>query len=819
VQPFFLNPANLLRFLPLISKTNQFSILVFIWGAMIFAFPEQGISQDIQAQSDTTNKVVRIVRFAGNDNVKDNTLKTLIRTHTNREFLGIPRFTPWYFIWKLTKKFGEPPSLLNRATVANDMDRIKQYYKTVGFLEAKVDTNIVEYKKNRVEVSFLIDEGQPSTIETLAYSGMPRFKDSTLVPHFLDDSPITGKRINDTTYTVGRRYSENQLSDERNRIINFLKNHGYAAVQKDSVRVLVKRDSTNRHNLDALFTIDSGKKYTFGDLYISLAGPDDSLHYNQQDTVKRNPLTTGNNVMYLQKERSAQTKFRLLTDQIRFTPGDTFNYSQYIRSVNEFQNLGMLNIRQFGLSKDGSLPDYSKDQIPVMFSLQTIPKHSVNLNLFGMKRYGFGSGAGVTYTNNNLFGKAENLQLSLNGSFEYVKSSTVRDIAPDSTTQSYNGHFFQSFESRVDYTLPRLIFPFASLDNNPFFTNARTRYALSFSRSNQLLFDINSDVRFNIRYEVQHSKRFSSFFDLIELDLLDTDPSPQFRQSLKEDFGQNSFEYQRILEDFRPQISSIIRYTFRSQDTDLIKRNYGYFSDYSIAVGGTIPYLVDRYLVTPGKVESNLPPIFPSSQNSLAYSRFVKGTADYRRYIPISNNAVFAYRGFAGLAFPYGKSTSLPLNQRFFAGGSNDIRGWDFYSLGPGGIPLGNVTINGGDIKLLAQTEVRQRFIKNFFSANWIAAWFTDAGNVWYGPRTEFPTSSASTGKISASQRERELELGKFHFNQFYKQIAVGSGFGLRLDWDYVVARFDFAFRVHDLQQGWFKNKKVYFSFGIGHSF
>jgi len=479
----------------------------------------------------------------------------------------------------------------------------------------------------------------------------------------------------------------------------------------------------------------------------------------------------------------------------------------------------MLTIRQFGLSEDGSLPDYSKDQIPAMFSLQTLPKHSVNLNLFGMKRYGFGSGAGITYTNNNLFGKAENLQISLNGSFEYVKSQTVREIASDSATGSYEGRFFQSFESQINYTLPRLTFPFGFLDDKVFFSDGRTRYGLSFSRSDQLLFDINSDIRFNLRYEVQHNEKFSSFLDLIELDLLDTDPSPQFRQALEDDFGEGSFEYQRILEDFRPQVSSILRYTFRSQRTDLIKRDLGYFSEYSIAVGGNIPYLIDRFITTPNTVEGNLPPIIPASQNNLAYSRFVKGTADYRRYIPISNNAIFGYRGFMGLAFPYGNSNSIPLNQRFYAGGSNDIRGWDIYSLGPGSIPLDDVTINGGEIKLLAQTELRQRFIRDFLSADWIAAWFTDAGNIWYGPRTQFPSGSNAMSQQSENRRERLLKLGKFKFDQFYKQIAVSSGLGLRFDWEYVVARFDFAFRIHDLQQGWFNNKKLYFTFGIGHSF
>jgi len=796
------------------SIIGAFTFLTLFCGVLLLGTPSNAVSQTAVA-GDTTDNVVRIIRFVGNDHVKDNTLETLIRTHTNREFLGIPRFTPWYFIWKLTKKFGESPALLNRETVGNDIERIKQYYKTIGFLDATVDTNVVEFKKNKVEVSFLINEGHAFTIQSLGYSGMPEFADSTKTLNFLKDSPLTRKQLTDSTFVVDRRYSENQLSEERNRIITFLKNNGYASVQRDSVSVLVKRDTANQYQLDAMFVINSGRKYTFGDLFVSLSGPDETVSYDQADTLQQKPFTNGDNAIYLQKEKSAQTKFSLLTDQILFKPGDTFDNSLYIRTVNEFQTLGMMNIRQFGLSEDGSLPDYSKEQIPVMFSLQTLPKHSINFNIFGMKRYGFGSGAGVTYTNNNLFGKAENLQLSLNGSFEYVTSQKVRDIASDTSSQGFEGRFFQSFESRIDYSLPRLIFPFASLDDNVFFSNGRTRYSLSFSRSDQLLFDINSDIRFNIRYEVQHNDRFSSFLDLLELDLLDTDPSAQFRQALKDDFGENSFEYQQILEDFRPQVSSILRYTFRSQRTDLIKRNYGYFSEYSIAVGGNIPYLADRFIVTPGTIEGNLPPIIPGSQNSLAYSRFVKSTADYRRYIPISNNAVFSYRGFLGLAFPYGNSKSIPLNQRFYAGGSNDIRGWDIYSLGPGGIPLDDVTINGGEIKLLAQTEVRQRFIKNFLSANWIAAWFTDAGNTWYGPRTEFPSSGTQT----ASQRQQILKLGKFQFDQFYKQIAVGSGLGLRLDWEYVVARFDLAFRIHDLQQGWFNNKKMYFSFGIGHSF
>lgn len=789
---------------------------------LTWSFPLHAQGNNITQFPDTTEKVVRIIRFVGNDNVKDRTLEDLIRTHTNREFLGISRFTPWYFVWQLTKTFGEPPALLNLQTLSTDIERIKRYYETIGYLKAQVDTNIVEFKPNRVEVSFLIKEGKRSYINSLSYSGMPSFDDPEILTSFYEQSSLTRNAINDTTYEVGEPYSENELGLERSRIITFLRNNGYASVQRDSVLAQIRRRSDDPQQLDVLFTIDPGRGYTFGDLYISLAGPGDEISYEERDTLRGEPHTADGKAIYLEKEESADTRFSLLTDQILFKPGDTFNNSLYIRSVNEFQNLGMMTIRQFGLSRDGSLPDYSREDIPVMFSLQTLPKHSVNVNLFGMKRYGFGSGAGVTYTNNNLFGKAENFQLGINGSFEYVSSETLREIASgDSSAQSHSS-LFRSFETRAEYSLPRLIFPFASLDDHLFFSNARTRYLLSFSRSNQLLFDINSDIRFNLRYEVNHSPRYTSFLDLVELDLLDTDPSPQFRESLRNEFGEDSFEYQRILEDFRPQISSILRYTFRSQRTDLIKRNFGYFSEYSIAVGGNVPYFVDRYLVTPGTIEGNLPSPVKLSTNSLAYSQFVKLSADYRRYIPLSNDAVFAWRGFLGWALPYGESRSLPLNQRFYAGGSNDIRGWDIYSLGPGAIPLEDVTINGGEIKLLAQAEARQVFMSQVLSADWSIAWFTDAGNVWYGPENELiPTSALPDEDLPTPQEQiqRNLDLGQFKFNQFYKQIAVGSGLGLRLDWNYVVARFDFAFRIHDLQRGWFNNKGLYFSFGIGHSF
>ena len=757
--------------------------------------------------------VVRIVRFSGNQNVSDGTLSTLVRTDNNREFLGIPRFTPWYYLWQLIG-VGESPAYLNREMVATDMERIEVYYDNLGYFETDVDTTIIEYREDRVEVSFIIDEGPRSYIESVSYTGLPEFEDPELTRRFYRNSEFAGDAIDDTTFAADEPYLLQKLRTEQTRIITFLKNNGYASVQRDSVKALAKRQQQNKNQLDILFTIQPGGYYVFGDAHIQLEGPNeqDSTVFEESRTFSGPPYTEPGFSIYTKKQVSAQTRFSLLTEQLRYKPGETFDQSAYLRSVNSFQNLGMILTNRFALHETNSVPDFSRSQIPSFYELQTIPKHSIRTEFFGMRRYGFGTGFGINYNNNNLSGRADNLSLGVNTSLEYVTSGTLEEIAPrddDGNRAGTGSAIFQSYELRAEYTVPRLNFPFNGLRNQPWIQSSRTRYGLTYSQSDQLFFDINSDIRFNVRYEVQHNDRFTSFFDLIEMDIIDTDPSSQFRQNLIDEFGEGSIELLRIEEDFRPQFSSIIRYTLRNRDTNIIKRNYGYSREFSLALGGNIPYAIDRFMVSPGEVEGTLPSPFGISSNALAYSRFIKASADFRRYFDISDNTVFAVRGFAGIAHPIFESEDIPLSRRFFAGGSNDIRGWNPFRLGPGELQPDEVTVPGGEIKLSVYKELRQIFLRDVFSTDWHIAWHTDAGNVWYGPKTS----------LEDAEGNELLDPGRFYFDEFYNQIAVGSGLGLRFDWEFLIARIDFTWRIHDLQRGWFENKTAYFSFGIGHSF
>jgi outer membrane translocation and assembly module TamA len=788
--------------------------------------------------SDSTNYVVRAIHFHGNEHVKSSTLNSLILTHTNRDFLGIPGFTLFYFIWKLTNHtFGEKPALLNFDTVAGDMKRITRYYNSIGFLSASTDTSFTFSHKHRVKVNFTIHEGKRSFIKSIAYSGLPdsAFKNPQNKINFYKLSPLTSSQINDSTYRSDMPFITENLNDERLRIINYLNNHGYAAATLDSVTTYVKQDAKNKHFLHLLYKVQAGKRYRFGNLYIQLAGPgpanDTIFTYQESDTLTKKPYTLNGQKIIMQKQTSAHTRFRLLTDQILFKPGAIFNKKRYNKTLNSFQNLGMMTVLSFGGYQNQVRPDtlhfekqdtlrQSGNTIPLYFKLQTLPRDNLGFDIFGLQRYGYGSGAGISFSNNNLFGRAEKLDFSLNGSFEYVGQKRLNKL-PSALRVNINNAFYHSLQAKLDLTLPRLVFPFAALNKRLAFSNSNSRFSFSYKRADRALFTINSDLKFNLQYQVQHNQRLTSILDLLQLELLDTHPHKLFIESLKNEFKDNPVVLQQILEDFRPQFTSLTSYTFRDVNTDLINRNYGHFSQYSVGVGGTIPYLLDRLVVTPRTIEGNLPSPFKFSGNELAYSQYIKLTADYRRYFQLSRNSVFAVRGFGGIAKTFGKRKAIPLNQRFYAGGSNDIRGWSLFTLGPGAIPFNKVVILGGQIKLLSQIELRETFARHFLASNWIFALFSDAGNVWYGPNQLADLNLSSSENQPSLSHSADLDKGRFKLNQFYKQIAVGSGVGLRINFKFLILRFDIAFRLHDLQKGWFsrRSKKLHFYFGIGQSF
>lgn len=732
-----------------------------------------------------TVPVVNSVRFTGNGNVRSGTLETLVRTQSNRELLSIPGFRPWLWVNRLNGNWGEPPTLLDRAVVAADIERLTTYYRSIGYLDNRVDTLITEFSRGKVEVSFLISEGRQTEIRTISYSGFPGFENPAVRGPYLRGSTLADRRIDDTTFSVRQSLTYESIGLERTAILNFLKNRGYAALTNDSIRAIVRRDPQNPTRADILYRISPGPTYTFGNVYLLLDGPGSSPSPVRIDSVHH-----GDAAVVARKEDDALTRFRLLHSNVSVTPGDLYHHDQYLLMVRRFQNLGMINVRQFSLSDDGSLPDFSQPSLPVRIDMQTLPRQSIRADLSGIQRIGYGAGAGVTYTNSNLFGMAERLQFAVKGSFENAPSA--------------NDGILRSFETSMEYSLPRTTAPLRWLTGRDRFVNARTTYGVTLAQINQINFNVNANIRFNLRYDIQHRPTRSSSLDLIELDWFDASPTPGFRQTIIDQFPNDPFLQERILADFSQQFNSTVRYTVRNFNTDIIKRNRGTYNEFAVESGGNIPWLIEKYLVRPGDPVQGSIPSFTFSDSTLTYARYLKASIDHRRYGSFLTDFVLAWRVFAGAAYAYGETSQIPLNRRFFAGGASDIRGWAPLRLGPGDVET--VTINGGDIKLATFFEARQLVLRNVFSSDWHGAVFADIGNTWYGPGAD-------------------TDRGKFRYDTFWKEAAVGLGWGVRLDWEYIVLRIDAAYQAYDprvvdgRRVGWFQKPSPYIHFGIGHSF
>lgn len=795
-------------------KTGIYRITILLLGITLYINTplvkgQDRLTSDSDAQSNATTETqplfLQRVSFEGHNAFSTQTLQQITRSRPNRGLFGIQRIKPWYALYQLTGRFGEEPATLDPLEVAKDEERLRLFYESMGYRSAIVRSSI-QQKDQKAQLTFTISEGARVLLESVDYVGFPVALDEQTLTSFLEKSPyLESTRRSSELLPVERPFMTQELRGEQDRIITFLKNHSYGEVTKDSVILFIEPNPSDTTKVRGQFRILPGQSLRIGPVHFIVEGPsaetEEASSPTRLDTLSSNGFDVTSAIA-----PNAGVSISQLASQNRASPGQAYRQNSIASTLSQFQRQPAFRLqeaRQAGAIQYDSLGGI----YPLEYSLTMNPKHSLQFELFGMERYGFGTGVGATYNNNNVGRRGHFFDLRLNSNFEYVTSSTLASISESSGTPS--GTLFRSLDATMTYTIPSLGRPLRFLKSTLGMGSAFTRHTLSFTRANQLYFDINSNIRYATQIDIQLNDVDRHIIDIIDLSLIDTNPSDAFRENVELQFPDDPVQVLRILEDFRPQISSAVRYTFRRNRTDLIKRNQGVYYEYSVSMGGTLPYLLDRLIITPSTLERSLPPILALSDNRLEYSQFVKVTLDRRRYIPLGSSTVFATRFFGGFAQPFTYDQIIPLNQRFFAGGSNDIRGWEPFRLGPGATPQNEVTRPGGDIKLAAFMEVRRTVVESSGSGDIQLAWFVDSGNIWYSPQRE----------LKGADNQNILDKGVFSFDAIPKQMAVSSGLGLRFDWEFVVARVDFSLRAHDPLAGWFNSKKMYFSFGIGHSF
>ena len=361
-----------------------------------------------------------------------------------------------------------------------------------------------------------------------------------------------------------------------------------------------------------------------------------------------------------------------------------------------------------------------------------------------------GAAATLTYQNRNLFRGSELFSVEMRAAFEAITG-----------LEGYQNEDYEEYDVVAKLTFPRFMIPFLSKE---FKRKSRAVSELSVS------YDLQNRPEFHRRvfstawrYKWTDKHTAANYkVDLIDIDYV---YMPWISPKFKEDYL-----------DKATSRTAILRYNY--EDLFILKCGFGYShttKNHSIRLNmetaGNLLHLVAKGL-NMKKDENGHHTLF-----NIAYAQYVKADVDYTKMFKIDSHNSFVFHTGLGIAVPYGNAYILPFEKRYFAGGANSVRGWSVRGLGPGkysgtdgAIDFINQT---GDMKLDINAEFRTKL---FWKIG--AALFVDAGNIW-------------TLRDYADQPG-----GQFKFDEFYKQIAVAYGIGLRLNLDFFILRFDMGMKA-----------------------
>ncbi len=278
-------------------------------------------------------------------------------------------------------------------------------------------------------------------------------------------------------------------------------------------------------------------------------------------------------------------------------------------------------------------------------------------------------------------------------------------------------------------------------------------------------------------YSWRQGKTITHIYQPLDINFIDVSLDPAFVERI------NAINDVLIRQSYKPlMIPSFFKYTFLKASQES-KSHFRTFFRFSIQTAGNIINAINKWS-NADLYYNNITDLSKDSSRSyrwfgIRYSQFVLGEIDYRLYYHLDPLRSLAGRLNFGMGKAYGNSQALPFVKSFFGGGANDIRAWTARTLGPGSFPKGNEATYEqiGDIKIEGNFEYRFKVYKMLN-----AAAFVDVGNIWL----------IKPDSVTLRQG------GQFSFDRFYKEFAVGTGLGIRVDFSFFIIRLDVGVPVYD---------------------
>ena len=684
-------------------------------------------------------------------------LADISQLQPNKKLLGIAKARLWFYnvaskgkqnkfkYWMLNK-VGEPPVLFDSTLAMRSSSLIQNFLVNKGYFYATVDYQVI-YKKKQATLNYVVAPGKLYSIQHVSFPA-----DTDSINH------IMRIHMGESKLSPGSPFRVSDLKAERDRISDDMRNSGYYYFNKDYV----------------VFDIDSSIGNQQLNLMVHIMPPSDSTQHEvyyinniyvytdfSLDQIKRHPhfdtLRVGEYVFISEK---LKYKPEVLINSVHFIRDQLYSKKDNTLTINQIANLGVfkfINVKFEPSTKPGQP---GRRYLDCIIALTPAKKQEIGVDaqLNNNSNYLLGVSASLTYRHKNLFHGAELFEFNVTGGWEtnFQKGASFFTTLDLST---YANLYINKFLAPIKVS---------RLAKN---YRPKTRISIKYNFLRRLQYYTVTTTNLSYGYDWMQSPTRKHIFNAANLSLVRVlETSQAFNDILdKSQTLRNSFSEQLI-------ISSGYSYLWSNKALD---KKYGYFAfRTNVEFAGNVIHGVYQ-LATINKQHE-----LPNKIFSVPYAQFFLMDADIRNYYNLHKRVKLATRALAGFGIPYGNSTGLPYVKQFFGGGTNDIRAWTVRTLGPGSFVFNQSSVANntnfyydqtGDFKLEANAELRfdvYKFIK--------LAYFIDAGNIW--------TLKQDTLRPGAN----------FDAQRFWKEIAIGTGVGLRLDFSYFVFRIDVALPVYN---------------------
>lgn len=691
------------------------------------------------------------------------------------------------------KTTGEAPVIVNKEKIEKSEKQLEAYYFNNGWfnVDATSKTDTLENKK--ATVSYFVKTGKPYIIDSL----------TTKIASPVVDS-IYKVSEKQSFIKKNEQYRTATFANEKDRITKDLRNSGVYHFSQDYVyfdmdtintnnKVQVELQILNR----SVRTEDSTYKEPFKIYKIKEVNVFTDFSYENKDLEIVDSTNFKNFNLY--SFGKMRFKPKAITDAIFITPGDVFrdkDRSNTYRHINNLQTFKHPSI------------DYVENPDTTL---------TANILLTPYKKFGLNFSAEVSQSNIQSIGLAFNPSLLMRNVFrgaETLELSAFGSIGASKDGGDESDPFFDINELGVDLklTIPRLFFPLNTEKIIPKTMFPSTRISISTSSQTNVGLD-KQTVSGIFNYKWFASNLVTNRLDLFNIQFVkNLNPDNYFGiygnsydalNDISKDIGYNNGEDLAYPNQTDAFINDVLSgntslqpgdeeyddvYSINERKIRLTEDNLIFATNFNFTRDNRENLYDETFSIFRFKIElagnlfsaiskiGNLPKNNAGQYEmfNVAYSQYVKTEFDYIKHWDLGKKNVLALRSFAGIAIPYGNSTNIPFSKSFFAGGTNDNRAWTAYSLGPGSLDS-NDEFNEANLKLAFNIEHRFNIFEKFNGAL-----FIDTGNIWNvfddvtDPKATF-TNFASL-----------------------KDIAIGSGFGLRYDFGFAVFRFDIGFKTYD---------------------